>query len=127
MRGLRRNKRTFHYYLYNDRIPILDERGHKTGEYTLSYHPPVECKGNISAGNGDAQVELFGTGITYNKVIIVDDVNCPITETSLLCVDICPRPYNPCDVPPHDYVVKAVAKSLNSVAIAISMVNADEN
>lgn len=123
MKGLKRNKRPFYYYLYKDRIPIIDEDGHRTGEYTLGYHPPVMVQGNISAGNGDAQVDLFGTGITYNKVIVLDTVDCPIDETTLLCVDIAPQPYNPLEVPVHDYIVKAVAKSLNTTAIAIELVH----
>lgn len=127
MRVLKRNKKPFYYYIYKDKVPIVDENGHKTGEYTLTYYPPVQCKGNISAGGGDAQVELFGTNISYSKVILLDDVSSPITETTLLCVDIPPADYNPDNVPAHDYVVKAVAKSLNSVAIAISLVGVDEN
>lgn len=127
MKGLKRNKKTFYYYLYDGKVPVVDDDGNRTGEYVLGYHEPVECKGNISAGNGDAQVELFGTGVTYNKVIVLDDIKCPITETTLLCIDIPPQEYVPNEVPNHDYIVKAVARSLNSVAIAISQVNADED
>lgn len=127
MRILARNRQKFYYYLYKDRVPLYDENGNRTGEYTLTYHPAVECKGNISAGSGDAQVELFGTDIQYSKVIVLDDVKCPIDETTLLCVDIEPQSYDESGVPVYDYYVTAVAKSLNSVAIAINKVKVDEN
>lgn len=126
MRCLRRNLKTFHYYLYRDKIPITDDEGNKTGEYTLVYKRPVECAGNISAGNGDAQTELFGTNVQYEKVIVVDDPQCPIDENSILCIDIVPEPYSAEKTPAHDYIVKATAKSLNSVSIAISRVDHED-
>lgn len=127
MKCLKRNESTFYYYLYDGKSPILDGAGNRTGEYILEYRAPVKCEGNISAGNGDAQVELFGTGVTYNRVIVLDDANIPITETTLLCIDVPPQAYVPGEVPNHDYTVKAVAHSLNSVAIAISKVDTNEN
>lgn len=127
MRCLTKNKRPFYYYLYHDKKPIVDADGNKTGEYTLLYHRGVECHGNISAGSGDAQTELFGNNIRYEKVIVIDDPNCPIDENTVLCIDIKPCPYSDVETPKHDYIVKAVAKSLNSVSIAISKVGVNED
>lgn len=127
MRCLNKNKRTFYYYLYGGKQPVTDEDGYLTGENAVIYSEPVECRANISAGSGDAQVELFGTNITYDKVIVLDNVDCPIDTNSLLCLDIIPQPYTVGETPEHDYIVKAVAKSLNFVSIAISKVNANEN
>lgn len=127
MRCLKKNKQTFYYYLYGGKQPVTDEDGYLTGENAVTYLEPVECKANISAGSGDAQVELFGTNITYDKVIVLDDINCPIDTNSLLCLDIAPQPYTLGETPEHDYIVKAVAKSLNSISIAISKVNANED
>lgn len=127
MRILARNRRKFYYYLYKGKTALYDDNGHRTGEYTLSYETAVECMGNVSAGTGDAQVELFGTDIQYSRVIVLDDVNCPIDETTLLCVDIEPQSYDGTGVPVYDYYVTAVAKSINSVAIAINKVKVDEN
>lgn len=127
MRCLNRNKQTFYYYLYKDKIPVLDEDGNKTGEYILTYDRPVECRANISAGSGDAQIELFGTEITYNKVIVIDDPKCPIDVSTLICIDVKPKFYSANTTPVHDYIVKAVARSLNSVSIAISKVDVNEN
>lgn len=127
MRCLKKNKQTFHYYLYAGKQPVKDKDGLLTGENAITYLDPVECKGNISAGSGDSQVELFGTKIIYDKVIVLDDITCPIDTNSLLCLDITPQPYEQGETPAHDYTVKAVAKSLNSISIAISEVNANEN
>lgn len=127
MRCLQRNKQKFYYYLYGEKQPVKDTEGNLTGENAVTYFKAVKIEANISAGSGDAQVELFGTNITYDKVIVIDDINCPIDANSLLCLDITPREYIPGETPKHDYVVKAVAKSLNSISIAISKVNANEN
>lgn len=126
MKSLKRNQQTFYYYMYKDKIPKLDDYGNKTGEYTLIYHIAKECKGNISAGNGNSQVELFGNDINYNKVIVIDNPNCEINEFSLLCIDINPQYYDVNSTPAHDYIVKGIARSLNSVSIAIGKVKADE-
>lgn len=127
MRTLKKNQRSFYYYLFKDDVDAVDSDGFQTGEKVLRYYNSVECKGNISAGNGEKQVELFGSNVKYEKVIIVDDVHCPIDENSLLCIDIKPKPFNPNETPAHDYIVKAVAKSLNVCAIAISKEVPDEN
>jgi len=127
MKCLKRNKQRFYYYLYKDKVPVTDDEGNKTGEYVLTYDRPVECWGNISAGSGDAQIELFGTSITYNKVIVLDNPKCPIDVSTLICIDIQPKSYSANTTPLHDYVVKAVARSLNGVSIAISKVEVNEN
>ena len=127
MRTLHRNKQKFHYYLYRVKTELIDEDGFRTGEEVLTYSPTQSAMGNISAGSGDAQAALFGSNIAYERVIVLDDINCPIDENSLLCVDIEPQAYSPNETPMHDYVVKAVAKSLNVFAIAISKETPDEN
>lgn len=127
MRTLNRNKQKFHYYLYRGKTELIDEDGFRTGEEILSYSPVQSCYGNISAGSGDAQAALFGSNIAYERVILLDDINCPIDENSLLCVDIEPQAYSANETPTHDYRVKAVAKSLNVFAIAISKETPDEN
>ena len=127
MKALNRNKQGFYYYLYKGKTDIIDEDNYRTGETMLTYYPPVYCRGNISAGNGDIQARLFGSNISYERVIVLDDVSCPIDENTLLCVDIKPKPYKINETPAHDYIVRAVAKSLNGFAIAISKEQPDEN
>lgn len=54
-------------------------------------------------------------------MIVLDDIACPIDETSILFVDVTPTKNANNDYV-YDYIVKKVARSLNSVSIAISKV-----
>ena len=124
MRCMARNKSKFYYASYIDNTEIIDEYGNATGEYTLSYGNPIECKANISAARGDAIIRQFGESESYDKVIVLDDINAPIDEHSILWVDTLPLlNENGTTATPHDYIVKRVAKSLNGVSIAIQKVD----
>jgi len=168
MRTLKRNKQPFYYCLYkNTEIPgssaiagkavagisivgdrdvsenrIHDSYGNETGELIKAYDRPVQMYANISPASGLARTEQFGDLADYDKVIVIDDVNCPITESTVLFVDKEPE-YSTVStyedsgvetilgsglvektypVPVYDYIVRRVAKSLNSVSIAIQKV-----
>lgn len=118
---MRRNKKGFYYALYERKEPIEDEYGNQTGEYKIVYREPVFAEGNISPASGEAQSEIFGTEVKYERVIALDDMNCPIDETSILFVNVKPI-RNADDEYNNDYVVKMVAKSLNGISIAIGKV-----
>ena len=124
MRCLARNKATFYYALYTGQDEIIDEYGNATGQYSVTYGNPTKALGNVSAAQGEMQTRQFGESESYDKVIVLDDVNTPIDEYSVLWVDTLPLPNGDGSTDtPHDYVVKKVARSLNSVSIAISKVN----
>lgn len=123
MRCLRRNKSKFFYALYKEKTPLEDDYGNKTGEYEIAYEKPVELKGNISAARGETITRQFGEDVTYDRVIVLEDPQCPIDEFSVLWIDT--EPVLEADgttKTPHDYVVTEVATSINSVAIAVSKV-----
>lgn len=123
MRCLRRNKVTFFYALYSSKIPITDDYGNKTGEYEIIYGNPVEILGNVSAARGETVTRQFGEDEAYDRVIVLDDPKCPIDEFSILWIDTLPEIGVDGDTQtPHDYVVKKVARSINSVSIAVSKV-----
>lgn len=131
MRCLARNKRTFFYALYNEPTELIDEYGNVTGQYKVSYTDPIEARGNISGAQGEVQTRQFGESETYDKVIVLDDPNVQIDEYSILWVDSQPELTIKGQLAiddrgevktPHDYIVKKVARSLNSVSIAISKV-----
>ena len=63
---------------------------------------------------------MFGNLESYDKVLITDDMNCPIDENTVLFIDKEPQVVK--DKPLYDYTVKRVAKSLNSISIAVSKV-----
>lgn len=132
MKCLSRNRTKFFYALYSGKTPIQDEYGNTTGEYEVTFGNPKEWMANISAAQGEVQAQLFGANESYDKVIIIDNASPPIDEYSILWVDTVPQlkedgslAVNEAGevITPHDYVVKKVAKSLNSVSLAVCKVN----
>lgn len=132
MRTMLRNKSKFHYALYKDKVPKVDEYGNLTGEYDLLYGNPESYSANISAAKGETTTRQFGESEAYDKVIVMDNSAPPINEYTVLWVDTIPEVDDSGAlklndkgevITPHDYIVKKVAKSLNSVSIAISKVN----
>ena len=136
MKCLKRNKRPFYYCLYKEEIELLDEYGNASGEKIVTYEDAVEMTANISQATGQSNTEQFGNLENYDKVIVTDDLDCPIDENSVLFIDKEPEwkdaEYNEATaitvtgatvkVPVYDYIVRRVAKSLNSISIAVSKV-----
>ena len=134
MRCLNKNKVKFWYALYKQRVPVMDDFGRPTGEYDHEYSSPVAYKANISPPQGDVAVQYFGKDVSYSGVIVLDKTTFPVNEDSILWIDIVPSLDENGDliinengdaVTPHNYEVKKVAKSLNSVLIAIQKVDVD--
>ncbi len=120
MRTLKRNKRQIYYALFESKESIKDEYENETGEYEITYSDPVSLKVNISPARGESQINQFGSLSDYDRVIVHDNVNCPIDENSILWVDSLDTDT------PHDYIVKRVAKGLNNISYAIKKVNVSE-
>lgn len=116
MRCCSRNKQTLYYALYEKSTERVDEYGNATGEPIKTYSAPIEARMNISPARGTADVEMFGINSNYTKTIVTDDINCPISETSILWIDREPTES-------YNYVVTQVAKSLNSITYAIKEVS----
>ena len=124
MRCMVRNKMKFYYASYIDTDELIDEYGNKTGEYKVIYGNPTETDGNVSGAQGEMQNRQFGESESYDKVIVLDKVDTPINEYSILWVDTLPLLNDDGTTnTPHDYIVKKVAKSINSVSIAIRKVD----
>lgn len=129
MKNLRRNKVPFWYCAFDHKEELIDEDGNRTGDYAVFYAPPVRLTGNVSVAHGEVQDELFGRSISYDKVILLDDPNCPMQEDSVLFVDrepqfktITGRNGETVQLPLFDYIVKRVARSFYSSAYAIERV-----
>lgn len=123
MRSLKRNEQTFYYALYGEEVEEIDEEGNYTGETTIGYGNPMKAKANISASRGEASNEQFGISLDYDKIVCSCDMTLPIDESTILWVDIKPvLDKNGATKTKHDYTVKKVAKSLNSVQYAIKKV-----
>lgn len=123
MRSLKRNNSVFYYAKYETNTEIIDEYGNATGQYALGYSRPIQTQGNVSPNMGEMQSQLFGESEMYDKVIVLDNRNIDIDEYSILWVDTPPSLNEDGSTDtPHDFIVKKVARSLNSVSIAISKV-----
>jgi hypothetical protein len=120
MKIMERNKQSFYYCLYTGKTAVVDAEGNETGESSLAYSTEVLMKANVSAATGYAQIEQFGSNEQYDKVIVTDDMTCPIDENTVLFID--KEPVWDGSVPLYDYVVKRVARSLNSISYAVSKV-----
>ena len=55
-------------------------------------------------------------------MIVTDDLLCPIDENTVLFIDKEPG-YTEDGTPLYDYIVKRVARSLNSISYAVSKVS----
>ena len=117
MRTLERNKQLIYYSLYQDKVPLLDEYGNETGEYEITYTLPAPLKINVSPPSGESVNLPFGNLEGYDKILVTNDLSLPIDEQSILWIDDLDT------TKPHNYEVKKVAKSLNTIQIAVRKVN----
>ena len=76
----------------------------------------------MSAARGTADIEQFGTNLSYDKTITLEGTDYPIDERTVLFVDSVPGEGGALGTPPYDYKVAEIAKSLNQTVIAISKV-----
>ncbi len=121
MRCLERNKTLFYYANFVEQQDMTDGDGYETGESRTIYTPPAVYRANVSPATGNSSVEQFGNSLQYDKVIVTDDLSCPIDEHTVLCIDVPPVVDDDGNLI-FDYIVKKVARSLNSVSIAVSKV-----
>ena len=136
MKLLKRNLKPVWYCLYRC-TEDLRVNNLLTGEKKVLYHEPVKIYCNISPATGYAQTYMFGTLESYDKIIIVDDINCPIDENTVLFIDKVPEFISKIQnskeskdedtiewngTPIYDYKVYRVSKSLNHISYAVRKV-----
>ena len=114
MRDLKRNQQTIWYSLLNVSGGV-DEWGNI--ENVKTYGSPISMQVSVSANKGEVSQQAFGSDLKYDREILTHDMNCPIDEYAHLWVD--GRDISQT----HNYVVKAVSKSLNCIRYAIEKVN----
>lgn len=121
MRLVTRNTVPVWYALYESEefVTYEDEYGNvlKTGEHKATYGEPQQIKASVSPARGEAQADVFGTDISYSKVMIVSDKDCPINENSILWLT--EPAYDDDGNPVYEYTVSAVVRSLNYTSYAI--------
>lgn len=114
MRDLKRNKQTIWYSLLNVSTDT-DEWGNT--EDVKTYGEPVQMDISISGNRGEASQQAFGTDLKYDREMSTHDMSCPIDEYSHLWLD------GRSSDETHNYIVKAVSKTLNCIRYAIEKVD----
>ena len=114
MRDLKRNQQTIWYALLNVAAD-KDEWGNTKDIKT--YGEPVQIKMTLSGNKGEASEQAFGADLKYDREMSTHDMNCQIDEYTHLWID------GRSTDETHNYIVKAVSKSLNSIRYAIEKVN----
>lgn len=121
MKLMKRNLKPVYYCLFKEKVPLKDKDGYETGESGVGYADPVEMPCSVSPATGYTQAQMFGNLESYDKVLITDDMSCPIDENTVLFIDKEPE-FDDKGKPIFDYTVRRVAKSINFISYAVSKV-----
>ena len=114
MRDLKRNQQSIWYALLN--VSTGEDEWGNT-EDIKTYGVPISMRINVSGNKGEVSQQAFGTDLKYDREMSTHDMNCPIDEYTRLWLDGSPPEET------HNYVVKAVSKTLNCIRYAIEKVN----
>jgi len=117
MQSLASNMEKIEYALYLGVQDILVD-GKRTGDKAETYAPPKEFWIYVSPSKGEAVDEPFGINEEYTNVMSTCDMSCPIAEDTILWIR-----KSSANGAKHNYVVKAVARGLNSIKYAIKKVS----
>ena len=114
MRDIKRNQQTIWYSLLS---VSTDEDEWGNTEDIETYGNPVSMDITVSANRGEVSQQAFGSDLQYDREMSTHDMNCPIDEYAHLWID------GRSTKETHNYIVKAVSKSLNCIRYAIEKVN----
>ena len=114
MRDLKRNQQKIWYALRNI-VVATDEWGNT--EDVKTYGEPIPYEISISGNKGQASEQAFGVDLEYDREMSTHDLTCPMDEFTHLWLD----GRSPNDT--HNYVVKAVSRTLNCVRYAVKKVD----
>lgn len=127
MKCLERNKSSLIICFYQGKCDLADSEGFETGEVETVYSAPLEVKACVSTAHGNAQIQMFGLQLEYDKTITFDDPNLPIDETTQFFIDKKPDyDFESHTLKNRDYVVKGISKSLNVTVVAVQKVDDNE-
>lgn len=122
MRNCKKNQRLMYYALFDNEIPILNDKGEEELETRAGYKEPVLFFASLSTGQSDAEESPFGKNVSYDRVISTCDTSLPIDENSLIWVKNKPvfNSDGTVNGDSADYEVAALPlDGLNSLRIAI--------
>ena len=119
MRNLDRDRRPVLIARYVGIAPEVDADGLYTGRNVPSYTEPEEFLPTVSAAMGEAQNDIFGQKLEYDRRLTIDDPAFEVKESDRLWVDADPESE-------HDHVVKRVARTGSYTVIAAKRVEVSE-
>jgi len=123
MRDLKRNQQTFYYAQFTGMEEITEPNSTvKTGERKKTYSTPVAMKANISPARGYADLKIFGKGLDYSKTICTCEMDCPITEESVLWIEKSPFGENNTTTS-YNYIITQIARGLDNILYAVRKVD----
>ena len=114
MRDLKKNQQQIFYSLLN--VSVGEDEWGNT-EDIKTYGEPVGIYISVSANKGEVSQQAFGAELDYDREMTTHNMNCPIDEYTHLWID------GRSTTDTHNYIVKAVSKSLNCIRYAIKKVN----
>lgn len=111
---------------------VLDENGLMTGEYVPTYTAPASIRAALSesiglnnlTAQGVAELKNYGIVTNYTHRMITEDMNCPVTEESILWYGIDPGP-KATDVP-YNFRVIRVSRTLNYKTYYLRQIDVDK-
>lgn len=80
MRLMDRDKRDMWLSRFGDRVELVDGDGFGTGEYRTPLSEPVRFRGNWAPPTGLASYAPFGTQVSYDVAVVLDDNDLGIRE-----------------------------------------------
>lgn len=86
MRNCKKNRRQMYYALFDNEIPIFNDKGEEELETRAGYKTPVLFYASLSTGQSDAEESPFGKNVSYDRVISTCDTSLPIDENSLIWI-----------------------------------------
>lgn len=113
MRCLARDKSTVWVSLYEESVEELDEQGRRTGNHVAVRSEPFEVRASVSAARGSVYEDAFGQSVNYDRSVLIEDVDTPISESTVMWIDADPA------VDEWDYKVSAIARTPNVVKVAV--------
>lgn len=113
MRCLARDKSTVWASLYEESVEVLDEDGKRTGYHETVRSDPFEIDASVSAARGSVYEDGFGQSVNYDRSVLIEDVDTPVSESTVFWIDADPA------TDEWDYKVSAIARTPNVVKVAV--------
>lgn len=115
MKSLKIQKQRIYYSNFLSNEDYIDEDGNYTGEKIATYSSPNELFVSVGINSGRVSENAYGVNCELERVIISDDINCPINELSRIWIDNSIESKN-------DFEVVSISKTKNFISYILRKV-----